>query len=96
MNVFLSSGGAYFLLGFTWLSSAIGFYLYAQKLGRAVESETDGCFLGFGCVLTALVGGAVGLLAGKYPTFIFTSFFGAVGFPGFLCWLFVKKSNRKV
>lgn len=96
MNGFLSTGGAYFLLGFSWLSSAVGFYIYAQKLGRAANSETDGCFLGFGCILSAIVGGGLGLLLGKYPYFVITSALGCMLAPGALCWVFVKKAGRKL
>ncbi len=96
MPGFLSPGSAFFILGFSWLASAIGFYMYAQKLGRAAESETDGCFLGFACILSAIVGGGVGLLLGRYPYFVITSALGSMLAPGALCWVFVKKAGRKL
>jgi hypothetical protein len=53
-------------------------------------------FLGFGCVLSAIVGGGIGLLLGKYPYFVITSALGCMLAPGALCWVFVKKAARKL
>jgi len=81
----LASGGSYWIIGLSWILSAIFFATVASRAGKNSGSENDGCLLSICCVLLALFGGGAGLYAGlfwtKYPYFIVTSLVGSIVFP---------------
>jgi hypothetical protein len=87
----LSSGGAYGILGVVWLLTAVFYFTYAQRLGRDYDSPNDGCLLGFGTVVLTLTGGGLGLLLFQFPIFVVTSCIGAVLLPGLACVYFRRK-----
>jgi len=81
----LDSGGTYAILAVIWIASAVAFGNYAHRLGRRYDSPNDGCLLTVATQLLTLFGGALGLLLGRFPIFIFTSAIGAVIFPAAGC-----------
>ena len=79
----LASGGAYWVIGGSWVVIA-GFYYYiAERVGRATRTENDGCILGIMNIMLTIFGGGTGLLIfrDQYPAFIIASMFGALIFP---------------
>jgi hypothetical protein len=91
-NLWLSSGGAYLIIGISWLVRAIFFSSIARNVGRQKNSSNDGCLLTISTTVFVLIGGAIGLLVfNKYfPWFIFTSILGSLLAP----WLVVRTFKR--
>lgn len=79
----MSAGGAYFVIGTTWVVIAIFFYFAGDRIGRAANAENDGCLLGIMNIILTIVGGAAGLLLFRdhYPAFVAASMFGALILP---------------
>lgn len=79
----LSAGGAYFVIGTTWVVIATFYYFAGDKIGRAANAENDGCLLGIMNILLTILGGAAGLLIFRdhYPAFVAASMFGALILP---------------
>src|SRR5580658_2656103 len=72
----LASGGAYWVLGVGWVTSAVFFGYFALRAGRLAGSHNDGCLLSICAVIMTFAGGGIGLYAGllltRYPTFVLT------------------------
>jgi hypothetical protein len=79
----LSAGGAYFVIGGTWIVIAIFYYIIGDRIGRAARQENDGCLLGIMNILLTIFGGGTGLLLFRdhYPLFVPASMVGALVFP---------------
>jgi len=80
MSRWLSSGGAYELIAFLWLLSALFFIGRAKSIGRQLSTSNDGCYLMISTTIFTMIGGAIGLLLFQkfFPWFILTSLIGAV------------------
>lgn len=91
----LATGGAYWVIGGSWLFIAVGMYVLGDRIGRAARAENDGCLIGIMNILLTLFGGGVGLYFFKYPTFVVTSFFGALLFPTLGTLLVLSRMSRK-
>lgn len=95
----LSSGGAYYIVGFGWLLSAIFFTVAANLAGKAAGSENDGCLLMICNLLLAIVGGGVGLLIGLqtvgYPNYIVASLLGTILAPAIASAFLVRRMRRR-
>lgn len=90
----LSSGGAYALLGIVWLLTAVFFFTYGAKLGREYDSPNDGCLLSFATIILTLIGGALGLLFFSFPIYVVTSSIGAILLPTLACAYFRKRMAK--
>lgn len=79
----MSSGGAYYVIGASWVIIAIFYYFAGDHIGRAAKAENDGCLLGLMNIVLTLVGGGAGLLIFRdhYPAFVGASMFGALILP---------------
>lgn len=95
----LSSGGSYWVIGISWLLSALFFAAGAMRTGKVSGSENDGCLLAVCCVLLALFGGGAGLYAGltwmRYPYFIVSSLLGTLLFPAIGSAMLGAKMKRR-
>ena len=89
----LARGGTFFLMGFAWIASAVGFALYGTRIAKLRRMENDGCLLAISNVILALLGGGVGYFLAGYPWFIVTSIIGTLTFPALATWSFIKKTS---
>lgn len=90
----LSSGGAYLIVGAVWMLSAVFFFTYGNRLGSRYDSPNDGCLLSFAAVILALLGGAVGFIFLPYPWSIVGSCVGSIVCPIFACSFFRMKMKK--
>ena len=90
----LSTGGAYLIVGTVWILSAIFFSAYAINLGKKHQSTNDGCLLAICNVVLSLVGGAIGYIPVSYPLSLVTSCLGAILFPILAC-IYFRRSMRR-
>lgn len=83
----LANGGAYWLIGLSWLLSAAFFSVVGVRAANASNAQNDGCLMIICSTLLAFTGGGIGLYAGvwltHYPTFVITSILAAVLLPAF-------------
>lgn len=79
----LSAGGAYYVIGGSWVVIAAFYYFAGDRIGRVAKAENDGCLLGIMNIILTIVGGGAGLLIfrDRYPAFVAASMFGALIFP---------------
>lgn len=81
----MANGGAYWLIGFSWLLSAVFFSVLGVRAANAANSQNDGCLMIICSSLLAFTGGGAGLYAGllltRFPTFVITSILSAVLLP---------------
>ncbi len=75
----LSSGGAYYLIAFLWLITAVAFGAKAREIGIEKDSKNDGCYLMVSTTVFVMMGGAIGLLLFQklFPWYIITSWIGS-------------------
>lgn len=94
----LSNGGAYGTLGVVWIIAAVGFALYAGKLGRRYDAPNDGCLLGFANQVLLITSGAVGITLGDrllpFPWFMLTGIAGGLLAPLIACFVFTRRMRR--
>ena len=78
--LWLSSGGAYAVIGVLWLICGITFAFKARQTGQKSGSSNDGCYLMVSCLVFVMIGGAIGLVLFQpfFPWYIFTSLAGAI------------------
>jgi uncharacterized membrane protein HdeD (DUF308 family) len=78
--LWLSSGGAYYVIGILWLICGISFAIKARQTGRDEVNPNDGCYLMVSSLVFVLIGGAIGLVLFQpfFPWYIFTSLAGAI------------------
>ncbi len=81
--LWLSSGGAYAVIGVLWLICAITFAIKARQTGHESGNSNDGCYLMVSSLVFVIIGGAIGLLLFQpfFPWYIFTSLAGAIRAP---------------
>jgi hypothetical protein len=79
----LTAGGAYYVIGTSWVVIAAFYYFAGDKIGRMAKAENDGCLLGIMNIILTIVGGGAGLLLFRdhYPAFVGASMFGALLLP---------------
>lgn len=80
----LASGGAYWILGLTWLLGTVGFVVGSIRMGAARGEEGDGCALALGTFVAMTAGGGLGLRLAPFPWFILTAIGLGLLFPGLL------------
>lgn len=90
----LSSGGAYAIIGIVWLLSSVFFFTYGNRLGSRYDSPNDGCLLAFSTIILTLIGGAAGFVLVAYPWSIVASCLGSLLLPTFACIYFRAKMKR--
>lgn len=93
----MSSGGAFWIIGVAWVVIAGFYYGIAEYIGRYTRTENDGCLMGLMNIILTIVGGAAGLLAlrTQYPTFVFSSLFGALILPTLGTLFILSRMKRK-
>ena len=91
----LAGPGTFWILGTSGFGFALLYAVLGLRLGKAADSETDGCLLAICNVLLVILGGAAGFLLLRFPAQLISAMAGSAFLPGIMTMVWVRKLEKR-